>query len=143
MGHFFLFLDARYAKPHIRRLSALRRMREGVEENENDDENENAIDLCAVERELEVRCAVESKHSWNVRGRALCVRASPTSCSGAVLRSFALCAVFFVFWGVWESMFSAGVRYDLDGVVGWAISDPIRAFTPWQIVFEVPSHTDA
>jgi len=53
-----------------------------------------------------------------------------------------LVLLFAALWGVIDSVFTAPVRYDLEGLVGWAITDPRRAYSPWQIVTEVPTHTD-
>ena len=39
-----------------------------------------------------------------------------------------------------NSIWTAPVPNDVQGLVGCAITNPIRAYTPWQIVTEVSTH---
>merc|ERR1712228_338665 len=50
--------------------------------------------------------------------------------------------IFFTFYGTVDSVFTAPVRYNLTGLVGFFVSNPNRAYSPMQIITEVPTHTD-
>ena len=41
-----------------------------------------------------------------------------------------------------DSVFISPVRYDITGLVGFFVTNPQRAYSAWQIVSEIPSHTD-
>ena len=98
--------------------------------------------LLKIEEEMDLDRALKAEHFWNTSRRPLCTRFVPRSLCGIVVRSLMLVLLAATMWGVVDSVFTAPVRYDLQGLVGWAITNPHRAYSPWQIVRGVPSHTD-
>ena len=155
-SHFFLFLDAHYAKPHVAHLRRLRDLNDdddakrAINEQRGGAEPEIAViddeamkhKMTKITEEMEAERALMVKHQWNTVRRPLCIRFAPHSICGVVVRSLMLMVLIATMWGVIDSVFTAPVRYDIEGLVGWALTDSHRAYSPWQIVVGVPSHTD-
>ena len=146
-SHFFLFLDAKYTKPHIIHLRRLRDLNDKVADDHNaeiaviDDEILNSK-WDQIEEDMEMERNLMAEHSWNTTLRPLCTRFLPHSVCGIAFRSLMMMLLMVTMYGVIDSVFTAPVRYDIEGLVGWAITNPHRAYSPWQIVVGVPSHTD-
>jgi len=143
-SHFFLYLDAKYAKPHIKQLRHKRtkNIQQHIQYHDDPQQADEVDELAQVdEDELEMK-QLQNKHAWNTSFQPLFMRYVPRSVSGVLFRSLMLFSILVTLWCVIESVFTAPVRYTMQGLVGAFVDDPIRAFSPWQITKEVPTHTD-
>ena len=146
-SHFFLYLDAKYAKPHIKRLRNRQKQQQQqqqqiqqiqqIQQKEEFEDDDIEIDDIEIDDKH-----LKSRHSWNLSFRPLFSRFVPHSMFGVVIRALMLLTIIYTLWGTIETVFTAPVRYNITGLVGWAVTDPVRSYTPWQIVTEVPTHTD-
>ena len=140
-SHFFLYLDAKYAKPHIKELLK-KQQREKldiiIDEDHDEDDKKN---MHLFDDEIEMKQIIQ-KHEWNISFEPFFIKYCPFSVFGAFTRSIMLVLIWCTLYMIIDSVFTAPVRYNLTGLVGFFLTDPIRAFSPWQIVTEVPSHTD-
>jgi len=132
-SHFFLFLDAKYAKPHIKKLRNKQQRQKDIN---------NALNVQYQIDQVEENENIKNKHKYNLWPSPLCIRFVPESMFGVFVRSVMLLLIFATLWTVIDSVFTAPVRYNISGLVGFFVTNSVRSYSPWQIVTEVPSHTD-
>lgn len=127
-SHLLLYLDAKYAKPHIKKVIALQQ----TDYIDDDDYN----------KEQQQIKNIKNKHEWNISFKPFFIKYLPFSYFGILMRSIMLLLIWITLYMIIDTVFIAPVRYNITGLVGFFVSNPQRSYSAWQIVTEVPSHTD-
>jgi len=84
-----------------------------------------------------------SKHPWNNSLLPFACRYLPNSLFGIAIRSVFLVAMLFICWASYNCIISAPVRYDIEGLTGWALGeDSHRAYTTWEVLTNIQLCTD-
>jgi len=79
---------------------------------------------------------------WFHSYKPLFLREVPRSLVGVFTRATILVSIIICTYLTAQAVFTAPVRYDIEGLAGQFVPNPHRAYTPWQIWKMLPGHTD-
>eukprot|EP01084_Bolivina_argentea_P140059 246339_1 len=108
-SHFFLYLDAKYAKKH-------------KQKKKNEDEKE--VKLISQQMDIDIEIDDDKTCTHQL---PLFIRFVPQSMCHVLFRSLMLILLLCTMYGVLYTVFTAPVRYNITGLVGMFVSDPVRA----------------